>query len=164
MHQSSYRCYCNCCQHITLFISITMLCGIDSILRNILHIQYEYFLEYCESHKTLLWICMAEGGGNTFSSTPTLLPPWVCYDNSSLVKEGSSTSILMHIGFIKEEDLEVFVDAFNDRFAPTLPSPSNSKYKRTLALLPSNTLFSPNWSWRSMEALILAGGIHWELN
>ena len=44
---------------ITLFKSITMLCGIDNILWNILHIQIEcgkYFAEYCQSHRRLLCI------------------------------------------------------------------------------------------------------------
>ena len=44
---------------ITLFRFITMFCGTDNISRNILHIQSEsaeYFVEYCQSHVTLLWI------------------------------------------------------------------------------------------------------------
>ena len=47
------------CKHITLFRSITMLCGTNNILQNIPHIQIEYgeyFVEYCQSHITLLWI------------------------------------------------------------------------------------------------------------
>ena len=45
--------------HITLFITITMFCGTDSILQNIPHIWIEcekYFAKYCQSHRTLLWI------------------------------------------------------------------------------------------------------------
>ena len=44
---------------ITLFRSITMFYGTDSIMWNILHSQYEcgeYSIEYCQSHITLLWI------------------------------------------------------------------------------------------------------------
>ena len=42
---------------ITLFRSITMLYGIDNIIWNIPHIQCECeecFIEYCQSHGTLL--------------------------------------------------------------------------------------------------------------
>jgi hypothetical protein len=44
---------------ITSFISIIVLCGNDNIMWNISHIQYdymEYFVVYCQSHITLLWI------------------------------------------------------------------------------------------------------------
>ena len=44
---------------ITLFTSITLFCGTDSTPQNILHIQIEggkYSVEYCQSHRTLLWI------------------------------------------------------------------------------------------------------------
>jgi hypothetical protein len=44
---------------ITLFISITMFCGIDNILHNISHIHIECgedSIGYCKSHETLLWI------------------------------------------------------------------------------------------------------------
>ena len=44
---------------ITLFRSITMLCGTDNILWNILHIQTECgesSAKYCQSHQKLLWI------------------------------------------------------------------------------------------------------------
>ena len=48
----------------TLFKSIKMFCGrIDCILQNILHIQCEfeeYFLEYCQSHNTLLWMWLMQ--------------------------------------------------------------------------------------------------------
>ena len=36
-----------------------MLCGIDNIQQNIPHIQIEYgayYVEYYQSHKTMLWI------------------------------------------------------------------------------------------------------------
>ena len=52
-NSNEYVCY------ITLFRSITMFCGIDSIMWNIFHIQFEYeeySIEYCQSHITLLWI------------------------------------------------------------------------------------------------------------
>jgi hypothetical protein len=42
-----------------LFRSITLLCGIDKIPQKIPHIQIEYgeyFVEYCQSHITLLWM------------------------------------------------------------------------------------------------------------
>ena len=45
--------------NITLFRSITMLCGTDNIIWNILHIQFEcgeFSIEYFQSCKTLLWI------------------------------------------------------------------------------------------------------------
>ena len=45
--------------HITLFKSITMLCVTHNTPWNIRHIQVEcdeYSMEYCQSHKTLLWI------------------------------------------------------------------------------------------------------------
>ena len=44
---------------ITLFRSIMILCGIDNILKNIPHIQFEcekYFAKYFQFHRTLLWI------------------------------------------------------------------------------------------------------------
>jgi hypothetical protein len=44
--------------NITLFRLIAMLCGTDSIMWNIPHIQVEceeYFEENCQSHITLLW-------------------------------------------------------------------------------------------------------------
>ena len=48
------------CWHIiTLFISITMLCGSDNFSKNILHIHIECgenSMEYCQSQRTLLWI------------------------------------------------------------------------------------------------------------
>ena len=40
-------------------LSITMYCGIDNIMWNILHIHIEYeeyIVKYCQSHKTILWI------------------------------------------------------------------------------------------------------------
>jgi hypothetical protein len=43
-----------CSAIITLFRFITVLCGIDSTLPNILHIQTECeecFVEYCQSHR-----------------------------------------------------------------------------------------------------------------
>jgi hypothetical protein len=46
-------------QNITLFRSITMLCGTNSSLWNIPHVQFEcgeYFAKYCQSHIILLWI------------------------------------------------------------------------------------------------------------
>ena len=45
--------------YITFLKSITMLCGIDCIWQNIPHIHIEceeYFVEYNQSHITLLWI------------------------------------------------------------------------------------------------------------
>ena len=47
------------CGVITLFRPISVLCGIDNIFQNILHIQLECeecFTEYCQSHRTLVWI------------------------------------------------------------------------------------------------------------
>ena len=44
---------------ITLFRSITMYSGTNNILWNIPHVQSkcrEYFIIYCQSHRTLLWI------------------------------------------------------------------------------------------------------------
>ena len=44
---------------ITLFRSITVCSTTNSILQNILHIQYayeEYSTKYCQSRETLLWI------------------------------------------------------------------------------------------------------------
>ena len=44
---------------ITIFRSITLLCGTNSNPRNSFHIQIEceeYSIEYCQSHITLLWI------------------------------------------------------------------------------------------------------------
>ena len=44
---------------ITLFRSITVFCGTDSTSKNIPHVQFEcgeYFAEYCQSYRTLLWI------------------------------------------------------------------------------------------------------------
>ena len=44
---------------ITLFKSITMLCGTDNIIRNIPCIQIgckEYSTKVCQSHVTMLWI------------------------------------------------------------------------------------------------------------
>ena len=44
---------------IRLFKYITMFCWTDNISQNIFHIQYEceeYYVEYCQSNKTLLWI------------------------------------------------------------------------------------------------------------
>ena len=38
---------------------MTLLCGIDNIMKNIPHIQIEcekYFAEYCHSRKTLSWL------------------------------------------------------------------------------------------------------------
>ena len=49
---------------IILLRFITMLCGTDNIVRNILHIETEceeYYVKYCQSHKAMLWI-------------------WICYD------------------------------------------------------------------------------------
>ena len=42
-----------------------MFCGTDIIMQNILHIQWEYeeyFVEYCQSHITLLrfWIMLCD--------------------------------------------------------------------------------------------------------
>ena len=48
--------------YITLFRFLTMFYGTDNIPHNILHIFYiqyeyrEYFVEYCQSHRPLLWI------------------------------------------------------------------------------------------------------------
>ena len=45
--------------HITLFISMRVLCGTDLILQKIRHIQTEYeeyTKQYCQAHRTLL-IC-----------------------------------------------------------------------------------------------------------
>ena len=45
--------------YITFLKSITMLCGIDCVWQNIPHIHVEceeYFVEYNQSHITLLWI------------------------------------------------------------------------------------------------------------
>ena len=50
-----------CPNAITLFRFITMVCGTDNILQNILHIQFEcgeYFAKYCQSHITLVQIWM----------------------------------------------------------------------------------------------------------
>ena len=47
------------CPIIILFISVTLLCGIDNIPHDILEYSYIHFensQEYCQSHKTLLWI------------------------------------------------------------------------------------------------------------
>ena len=44
---------------MTLFRSIAVFCGPDSIPRNILHVQFhcgEYSVEYSQAHRTLLWI------------------------------------------------------------------------------------------------------------
>ena len=44
---------------ITLFISIIVFCGVDNISHNILCIESEcreYYVEYCRSHITLVWI------------------------------------------------------------------------------------------------------------
>ena len=57
-----------CTVFIILFRSITMFCGIDSILQNILHIQTkceEYSTNYCQSHRTLLWIWIMLWSNNT---------------------------------------------------------------------------------------------------
>ena len=46
-------------QTITLLRSITMLCGIESSMQDILHIHTkceEYYVEYYHSHIILLWI------------------------------------------------------------------------------------------------------------
>ena len=51
-----------CFRRRFVFNTITMLCGIDSILQNILYIFTEcgnilqYFMEYCQSHKIWIWI------------------------------------------------------------------------------------------------------------
>jgi hypothetical protein len=45
--------------NITLIRSIIMLCGTDNILQDIPHIYFEcgeYYAEYYQSQKTLLWI------------------------------------------------------------------------------------------------------------
>ena len=47
------------CSNITLFTSITMLCGTNNIPQKIPHIERErgkYSMEYCYSHITMLWI------------------------------------------------------------------------------------------------------------
>ena len=44
---------------ITLFRSITLFCGTDNIPQNIPHIQTEceeYYVNHCQSHRTLLCI------------------------------------------------------------------------------------------------------------
>ena len=45
---------------ITLFGSITMLCEIDNFLEYfiILTISEEYYVEYGQSHRTMLWRCL----------------------------------------------------------------------------------------------------------
>lgn len=98
---------------------------------------------------------MSDGGVDMFSSTPTFKHMRICDDNTSLVKEWGSTSILKHIGLM-EEDLEIFVDVVDNRFAPTLPG---AKYDRAL-----NTLPTPTWSLGSVEALIIVGGACCELS
>jgi hypothetical protein len=58
LHQP-WTCYFLGSRFITLFKSITMLCGTDNILQNIYHIQSEcgeYSIEYCQFHRTLLSI------------------------------------------------------------------------------------------------------------
>ena len=65
---------------------------------------------------------MMDGGGNT-SSTPTFKHPRLSEVNSPLMNEECSTYILKHIGLMEEEDLEVFVDALDDRLVPTTLTP-----------------------------------------
>jgi hypothetical protein len=49
----------NSSQPIKWFKAMTIFCGIDNIMRSILHIQFEceeYSAKYCQSRKTLLWL------------------------------------------------------------------------------------------------------------
>ena len=54
--------YCINIHHLDDIIQvITIVCGTDNLMKNIPHLlsEYgEYFVEYCQSHKTLLWIWM----------------------------------------------------------------------------------------------------------
>ena len=60
-----FECVGDVLLHITLFRSITMLYGNDSIPRNIRRYSRIYSVEYYQSHRTLLWIwimlCIIDG-------------------------------------------------------------------------------------------------------
>lgn len=66
---------------------------------------------------------MMDGGGDNTSCTPTFKHPRLGEANSPLMNEECSTYILKHIGLMEEEDLEVFVDALDDRLVPTRQLP-----------------------------------------
>jgi hypothetical protein len=59
-----------------------------------------------------------EGMGTFFSTPINLLPP-ACEDTLPCAQEGCAISILKHIGHGEEDDLKIFVDAIDDRSAPT---------------------------------------------
>lgn len=92
------------------------------------------------------------------SPSPTIKHLRFCDDNAPLVKEGCLASILKYIGLMEEEDLEVFVDDVDDKFAPTSPTLPGAKDDRALMLIPPNIVPTPTWSSGNAEALILERG------
>lgn len=81
---------------------------------------------------------MLECGVNHLSSILTFSNPCVCEGCPSSVMEGWSTSILRHIGMAEEDELEVFVDALDDKSiltSMTLPCTMDDN---------AMTLLSPN--------------------
>ena len=64
---------------------------------------------------------MMDGEKDDISPTPTFKHPRIGEVDSS--NEGCSTFILKHIGIIKKDDQEVFVDALNDRQTQVSPTP-----------------------------------------
>ena len=74
---------------ITLFISITVFCGIENILENIPHIQWESYHNIIQTHNNVLWdwqyfteyspylVCMWEYSAEYYQSHRTLLWIWI---------------------------------------------------------------------------------------
>ena len=58
-HTKTKKCETRAASPITISRSITMLCGTDNIPHNIpphSDRMWEYFMDYCQSHITLLWM------------------------------------------------------------------------------------------------------------
>lgn len=70
--------------------------------------------------------------------------------------DGKSTTILKHIGMMKEDELEVFVDVLDDKVGPSVVE------DKALTLLPPVALPPHSRSNVGVETMLLAGEAHRE--
>ena len=80
---------------MTLLRSIIVFCGTDIILGNVRNIQ-EYFLEWCQSHKTMLWICIMLWAGSPISVTRLMGFHQTLGWTSTIINMSSQPELLMN--------------------------------------------------------------------